>query len=587
MKYIFWGKIAIIAVTSCLFIRAEELVVTIDSLVKIIDEDKSECSLASWRTVDNTCRCYLIKHAQRIFDGAERAADVVDKALKASKCNAASLKQLKSGLVAANRGDDEESYKKLIHSIYDNSVVVKTVAAAGMIDDKGNFTQTGLKQFLKIAQQEGKIPSDAFGTENTLKVKALTAEQKEAPWGTRQLFSIQSQRGGKTTEFILKEMKEPTKEVSRLVSIEKSKKFDEITYPMHADGLPQFVFPLAYLSYESQGKRHQLTLMPTAPGIQLLQLIKDFSAHPDDKKINRMIAFAYFDIGAAMARFYKKYASGAGSSNSHLSTGVIQGDLHAGNVYYDADTHAVVLIDNEQMATRLAAPENVCKDIAFLIMKSLYVLKWVGFPMKEKDFPYQEWYELSLPSFIAGYLSTYPKNEVEAIFSSIKNCIEKYRDEVKKDTVAVWYDDTSILGFALKGYIAPLLKRLEPWVKNHFIASDIDVNKQDDGGKTPLYEAVEKERLIMWPLIAAGATVNARDKHDNTPLHDAAYFNKVKAIKVLVDAGAHINAQDRNGDTPLHKAGFAKSKDAFELLKKLGADSKIKNNDGVVAKIAH
>ena len=44
-----------------------------------------------------------------------------------------------------------------------------------------------------------------------------------------------------------------------------------------------------------------------------------------------------------------------------------------------------------------------------------------------------------------------------------------------------------------------------------------------------------------------GANIDARDKHEETPLMTAAAYNTPETVKVLLDAGAEVNAVGKEG----------------------------------------
>ena len=77
--------------------------------------------------------------------------------------------------------------------------------------------------------------------------------------------------------------------------------------------------------------------------------------------------------------------------------------------------------------------------------------------------------------------------------------------------------------------------------------------------------------------------VNSRSYLGDTPLHVAAIWGDVEAIKLLVEAGADINTPDSFGETALHDAALQKHRAAYDLLLLLGADPSINNNDGYTA----
>lgn len=72
-----------------------------------------------------------------------------------------------------------------------------------------------------------------------------------------------------------------------------------------------------------------------------------------------------------------------------------------------------------------------------------------------------------------------------------------------------------------------------------------DVNKRDDGEKTPLMAATDNKRIgIMQLLIDAGADVNAiaTEGGISTALIFACHNGHLKAAQMLIDAGATVNS---------------------------------------------
>ena len=115
-------------------------------------------------------------------------------------------------------------------------------------------------------------------------------------------------------------------------------------------------------------------------------------------------------------------------------------------------------------------------------------------------------------------------------------------------------------------------------VKQH-LAAGTDVNvKKDKLGDSLLHEAMlyksKQHTEIIKLLIANGADVNAKNKDERTPLHDAT--SKERAEQ-LVTNGADVNAKDMFGKTPLHYAARSGQKEIVELLIAKGADMNVKD----------
>ena len=73
------------------------------------------------------------------------------------------------------------------------------------------------------------------------------------------------------------------------------------------------------------------------------------------------------------------------------------------------------------------------------------------------------------------------------------------------------------------------------------------------------------------PLLAAGASPNAKDKGGKTPLHMAAWRGNLEAVQVLLDARANPKAKDKRGKTPLHWAADGGHAEVVQALLAAGA----------------
>src|SRR4051812_31388978 len=116
------------------------------------------------------------------------------------------------------------------------------------------------------------------------------------------------------------------------------------------------------------------------------------------------------------------------------------------------------------------------------------------------------------------------------------------------------------------------------------VAAGADVNARDEHGNTPLkYASCEPVPAAVHKLIELGADVNLGDHRGFTPLHGAAahgfYAEAIEMAEALLASGADVNAQSReHGFVPLHEATGA---EMIRLLVLRGADPNIPNNAGL------
>ena len=64
-----------------------------------------------------------------------------------------------------------------------------------------------------------------------------------------------------------------------------------------------------------------------------------------------------------------------------------------------------------------------------------------------------------------------------------------------------------------------------------------------------------------------------------TPLHVAAYCNKIEAVAALISHGADVNAREEDGWTPLMFASYFGNAKVVEALLDAGADKELNNNN--------
>ncbi len=118
-----------------------------------------------------------------------------------------------------------------------------------------------------------------------------------------------------------------------------------------------------------------------------------------------------------------------------------------------------------------------------------------------------------------------------------------------------------------------------------------DVNACLDNGETPLHAAASHAELspedwaalgaadalqldhgpegrlaVGLSLVAAGATIDARDAEGRSPLHKAIDSGSAAFAQMMIEKGADIDAQDADGWAPLHYAAGAGQKEVAAAL---------------------
>ncbi len=146
-----------------------------------------------------------------------------------------------------------------------------------------------------------------------------------------------------------------------------------------------------------------------------------------------------------------------------------------------------------------------------------------------------------------------------------KFAARKIQDELEQEQDSVW-----------TGREYQLSKAKEENLKELFLVLDIDVINQEDErllGKTLLHKAALNVLLsTMQLLVEGGADVNKSDNEGNTPIFDAVNKNIPKAILLLIDHGADIHHVNKAKASLLHRAGFNNADQSAQVLIAKGID---------------
>jgi len=93
-------------------------------------------------------------------------------------------------------------------------------------------------------------------------------------------------------------------------------------------------------------------------------------------------------------------------------------------------------------------------------------------------------------------------------------------------------------------------------IAEHLLKAGANPNQKDSLKWAPLHHAVKVDNAnldMITILVRHNAEVNITDNHLRTPLHRAAQFGHVEAVRLLLRLGANPNAKDENGWTPLDR----------------------------------
>ncbi len=106
----------------------------------------------------------------------------------------------------------------------------------------------------------------------------------------------------------------------------------------------------------------------------------------------------------------------------------------------------------------------------------------------------------------------------------------------------------------------------------------------DRDGRTLLINAAFYNRInAIKYLLKKNVNIHAKDNKGFTALHAAVQEENIEIIKILLENGAEVNSKNIYGNTPVLLCNPFCSKTVFKILMSYGADPTIANNYGVSA----
>ena len=148
-------------------------------------------------------------------------------------------------------------------------------------------------------------------------------------------------------------------------------------------------------------------------------------------------------------------------------------------------------------------------------------------------------------------------------------------DRATTDALLAVDPDLDVFEATALGYIDRLHERLEedPWRARAYSA---------DGFTALHFAGFFGKPEAAKALLEVGAEVNAYSTNDLRvqALHSAAAGRHIEVCRVLIAAGADVNATQRHGFTPLHAAAQHGDVEMVELFLSAGADPSAATDDG-------
>ncbi|KTD01831.1 ankyrin repeat domain-containing protein [Fluoribacter gormanii] len=184
---------------------------------------------------------------------------------------------------------------------------------------------------------------------------------------------------------------------------------------------------------------------------------------------------------------------------------------------------------------------------------------------------------------IPGMNVNKPQHPISAIFNAILN---KNFDLAKDISQHPSFDPNNT--FALGNVLHCLANVQNSTPETLLFAQDffqnypnVDINKKNSMGNTPLYEACVTGNIELAKLlIENGAKIDELNANNHSALHGAALSGNSDLIELLLNEGLDCNQANSSNETPLHFACLSGKKDAVEKLLAHSASCNIRSERG-------
>jgi len=128
------------------------------------------------------------------------------------------------------------------------------------------------------------------------------------------------------------------------------------------------------------------------------------------------------------------------------------------------------------------------------------------------------------------------------------------------------------------------LRELSKAMLNNAYEIEVEVNKKNNFGLTPLFLAIYNKNIedtYILLLLHYGARIDIPNIEDQYPLHIACENENLGLVQLLIEFGANINVPDKNGSTSLHVSAKKENREIVDILLKAKADLTLLDNYGM------